>query len=212
MMLTSCNNIKAFVVSSDNVPQNSIHQFQTIDNQFSMKYDWWSDFGVPIITIKNISSHDISMDWSKSYFLINQDTLKCYLKQSELRRFTGSILPPMAVANQTIKSSEEMEFEGFPFVTRKKYPSKGEYFIYPKVMSPARQTVNLVYFIDEMPFEIVHEFYISSIYRTSFKKLKKSSIEGNPPYDRFYRSSDIQRNSDLLEIGKFTIEVMNWGS
>jgi len=183
-----------FEVGSPDVPKTEQSQYSSQSTSeyalLSATYDWWSEGGQPMIFLKNNSPLPIKIHWNKSYFVIDDDTLMCYLSLNQLKSFNGYLLPPIIEKDQLLWPYEEISFEGYPFVLHTDYV-EGNFK--DMASSPVIQKVIIKYEIEEKTYELQHNFYISEVIKTSRARIKtlrtSNSLNIN---NKFYKTKKIK--------------------
>ncbi len=207
LTLQSCKSPLLFEVGSQDVLKNERNQFTSQDFPLSASYDWWSEGGMPMIFLTNHGELPIKIHWNKSYFVIDEDTLMCYLSPSRLKNFNGLLLPPIIEKDQVLWPKEETSFEGYPFVLHMNYKTTSKDEEIPLVMTPVVQKIVINYEIEDKKNSIENTFYISKIYKTKRHHLKALTHKSDDNYDKFFKTKKVKvftrENLELLLVSVF---------
>ncbi len=210
LLLSSCaNKYQVFQVASENVEQQPGDWYIAANNDLEFSYDFWSNGGIPLLTIYNKSQQDITLLLHQSYFTVNSNKF-AYTDANDL--YENVSVP----RTMRLKPREEITLETYPVTFDWQQFSAKEVQRFNRSNSPfvIKNSIAYRYRGDAGVKVVQNEFWVTSIHKMTKSDFKSYADLSNRKSANFFvqkPSSGIWMEVAFVAIDVLTVALINGG-
>jgi len=211
LFISACSyKYQVFQVNSEDVEQQPGDWYIAANDDLELTYDFWSDGGIPLVTIYNKSQQDITLLLSKSHFGVNQDRLY----YTDANKLYENIYVPDTIH---LRPQKEVTLETYPITFNWQQQFGGQDLRrFNRANSPFVIKNNIAYRLLGATETIViqNEFWVTSIQKMTkpdFKSYNKLSNRKSANFFVKKTPSDIWVEVAITAIDVLTFTLINGG-